>query len=235
MKMKVYLAVGTTVLVAAALAHAVTPTRTFRTPASMQGVIQDTDLAGKPTYDFEKFIGRNLVNLALGTALGTARSNEVLAIEFLCDSSSASLVVFDRAGASNLATIATSSSIDVVQQQDKDSTSFPNRERFVARLDVATLGTSSNGLAGGFLTVAGRVHLNPTNGCPRTILVDTDRRQDRDCGDSAAVKNTEDKDRSKQIGGRGHFIGVLDMITSGSTNTVLVPEGAFSIERLLAP
>jgi hypothetical protein len=90
-------------------------------------------------------------------------------------------------------------------------------------------------LAGGFLTIAGRVYLNPTNGCPRSLLVDTDRRQDKVCGDPAAVKNAEDKDRTKQIAGRGHFIGVIDMITSAATNTVLVPDGHLSIERLLAP
>ena len=234
MKMHACLVVGAMILTATAPAI-LAQTRTFRTPASMEGVIQDADLAGKPTYNFEGFIGRDLVNLALGTALGTPRSNEVLAIEFTCDSSSATLVVFDRATTNNLATIATSTSIDVVQQQDKDSAAFPNRERFVTRMDVATLGTSSNGLAGGFLTIAGRVYLNPTNGCPRSLLVDTDRGQDRVCGDPTAVKNTEDQDRTKQLAGRGHFIGVIDMITSAATNTVLVPDGHLSIERLLAP
>jgi len=234
MKIKTCLVIGAMILTASAPAI-LAQTRTFRTPTSMVGVMQDTDLAGKPTYDFEGFIGRELVNLALGTALGTPRSNEVLAIEFTCDSSSADLVVFDRAGSSNLATIATSSSIDVVQQQDNDSAAFPNRERFVTRMDVAALGASSNGLAGGFLTVAGRIFLNPTNGCPRALLVDTDHRQDKVCGDLPAVKDAEEKDRFRQIAGRGHFIGVIDMVTGGVTNTVLVPDGHLSINRLLAP
>jgi len=234
MKMRACLVVGALVLTATTPAI-LAQTRTFRTPASLEGVVQDTDLAGKPTYNFEGFIGRDLVNLALGTALGTPRSNEVLAIEFTCDSGSANLVVFDRVGSSNLATVATSTSIDVVQQQDKDSAAFPNRERFVMRMDVGTLGTSSNGLAGGFLTVAGRVYLNPTNGCPRALLVDTDRRQDKVCGDPAAVKNTEEMDRTKQVAGRGHLIGVIDMVTSAARNTVLIPDGHLSIDRQLAP
>ncbi len=234
MKTEACLVIGALILATTAPAG-LAQTRTFRTPASLEGVMQDTDLAGKPTYNFEGFIGRDLVNLALGTALGTSRSNEVLAIEFACDSGSANLVVFDRTGSSNLATIATSTSIDVVQQQDNDSAAFPNRERFVMRMDVATLGTSSNGLAGGFLTVAGRVFLNPTNGCPRALLVDTDRRQDKACGDPTAVKDREDKDRSRRVAGRGHFIGMIDMITSAATNTVLVPDGHLSIDRQLAP
>lgn len=234
MRLKASLVIGALILTATTPAL-LAQTRTFRTPAALEGVIQDTDLAGKPTYDFEGFIGRDLVNLALGTALGTPRSNEVLAIEFTCDSGSASLAVFDRTTSSNLATIATSTSVDIVQQQDRDAAAFPNRERFVTRMNVATLGTSSNGLAGGFLTVAGRVYLNPTNGCPRALLVDTDRRQDKICGDPTAVKDTEDKDRSKLVAGRGHFIGVIDMVTGAATNTVLVPDGHLSIDRQLAP
>jgi hypothetical protein len=67
------------------------------------------------------------------------------------------------------------------------------------------------------------------------LLVDADRSQDKVCGDPTAVKNTEEKDRSKQVAGRGHFIGVIDMITAAATNTVLVPDGHLSITRLLAP
>lgn len=211
------------------------PTRTFRTPAAFERVIQDTDGAGKPQYDFEGFIGRDLVNLALGASRGTTRTNEVLAFEVACDSSSAQLVVFDKAAASNIATIATSSRIDIVQQQDNDLAAFPNRERFVTLLDVATLGNSSNGLAGGYLTMAGRIHLNPTNGCPRAVLVDTDRRQDKLCGDPKEIKDTEEKDRFKLSAGRAHFIGVLDIVSGGSTNTALVPIGALSINRQLIP
>ena len=210
-------------------------TRTFRTPAAIVGVIQDTDIGGKPQYDFEGFAGHDLVNLALGTPLSTVRTNEVLALEVECDSSSASLAVFDKAASSNIATIATSSRIDVVQQQDDDATAFPNRERFVTVLDVATLGNGSNGLAGGFLTIAGRLHLNPTNGCPRAVLVDTDRREDKLCDDRKDVKDTEERDRFKPRAGRGHFIGVLDIISLGKTNTVLVPAGALSINRQLLP
>lgn len=236
MKMKTWLAVGAGILLASASGVlAGTPTRTFRSPAAIQGVIQDTDLAAKPVYDFEKFIGADLVNLALGTALGTVRTNEVLALEFACDSGSAQLVVYDKAASNNIATIATSSRIDVVQQQDKDSTAFPNRERYVAHLDVASLGNGSNGLAGGYITIAGRVHLDPATGCPRALRVDTDRRQDNECGDSKAVKDSEDKDPSKFLAGRAHFVGVLDVVTAGTSHTILVPAGALTIRRQLLP
>jgi hypothetical protein len=230
-----WLAVGV-VIAMTAMSTAFAQTNTFRTPARFVRVIQDTNGAGKPQYDFETFIGRDLVNLALGTARGTTRTNEVLALEITCDSSSVQLVVFDKAASSNIATIATSSSIDIVQQQDNDLTAFPNRERFVTVLDVATLGNGSNGLVGGFLTVAGRIHLNPTNGCPRAVLVDTDRREDKICGDPKDTKNTDgDNDRSKFRAGRAHFIGVLDIVSGGSTNTALVPAGALTIWRQLLP
>lgn len=234
MRMNRWLTVGAVISMAAS-SVAFAQTRTFRTPAAVVGVIQDTDIGGKPQYDFEGFAGHDLVNLALGTPLSTVRTNEVLALEVECDSSAASLVVFDKAASSNIATIATSSRIDVVQQQDNDATAFPNRERFVAVLDVATLGNGSNGLDGGFLTVAGRLHLNPTNGCPRTVLVDTDRHEDKLCGDPKDIKDTEERDRFKPRAGRGHFIGVIDMISLGKTNTVLVPVGALSINRQLLP
>lgn len=236
MKMKTWLAVGAVVLLASASGVlAGTPARTFRSPAAIQGVIQDTDLAAKPVYDFEKFIGADLVNLALGTALGTVRTNEVLALEFACDSSSAQLVVYDKAASNNIATIATSSRIDVVQQQDRDSTAFPNRERYVAHLDIGSLGNGTNGLTGGYITIAGRVHLDPATGCPRALRVDTDHRQDNECGDPKAVKDSEDKDPSKFLAGRAHFVGVLDVVTAGTSHTILVPAGALTIRRQLLP
>src|ERR1039457_5810716 len=94
MKMHACLVVGAMILTATAPAI-LAQTRSLSTPASMEGVIQDADLAGKPTYNFEEFIRRYVVKLALGTALGTPRSNEVLAIAIACDSSSASLTLFD--------------------------------------------------------------------------------------------------------------------------------------------
>jgi hypothetical protein len=236
MKIQGWLAVGAVISIAAS-STVFAQTRTFRTPASFEGVSQGADLAGKPTYSFEVFDGEDLVNLALGTALGTPRTNEVLAIEFTCDSSSVDLVVFDKATSNNLAVIASSSKISVVQQQDSDATAFPNRERFAAEMDVASLGNDTNGLISGFIDIAGRVYLSPTNGCPRALLVDTDRKDDNVCGDPTLVTDKLETIKGKGVAlyaGRGHFHGSLDVISSSATNTVLVPDGSLSIERLLA-
>ena len=210
-------------------------TRTFRAVTSMVGVIQDTNLAGKPQYEFETLQGHDLVNLALGTPLDTVRSNQVMALEVNCDSSAMKLVVYDKAAGSNLVTFATSSSVDVVQQQDNDTAAFPNRERFVARLDVAPTGNATDGFVGGYLTVAGRLHLNPTNGCPRAVLVDADRRQDLALNDHREPRNRDDVDRLVRFAGRAHYIGVLQVVTGGTTNTVLVPNGNLSLRRQLIP
>jgi hypothetical protein len=236
MKTRACLTVSVAILAATGVvALADGASRTFRTPAAMQGVIRDTDVGGKPAYDFEGFAGHDLVNLALGTPLSTKRTNEVLAVQVECDNSAVALVVFDRAGSSNLATIATSTRIDVVQQQNDDTTAFPNRERFVTLMNVATLGSGSNGLAGGYLTVAGRIHLNPATGCPRAVRVDTDRRDDRRCGDPTEAKETIEKDPTQLRAGRAHFIGVLDIISEGNAHTVLVPVGTLTIRRQLSP
>lgn len=236
MKIRTYLGVGTITLLAASSAVWAQTNRTFRTPAAIVGVLQGADVAGKPQYDFENFAGHDLVNLALGTPLTTARTNEVLALEVACDSSSAKLVVFDRTASSNITTIATSSRIDVVQDQGKkDTATFPSHERFVALMNMATLGTSSNGLVGGYVALAGRIHLDPVTGCPRAVRVDTDRKQDRLCGDPKAIKDMEITEHSKLIAGRAHFAGVLDIVSLGTTNTVLVPSSALNINRQLAP
>jgi hypothetical protein len=237
MKIQGWLAV-TAVISIAASSTVFAQTRTFRTPASFEGVIQNTDVAGKPAYEFEGFDGADLVNLALGTELGTTRTNEVLAIEFTCNSNTVSLVVFDKATSNNLAVVATSTQMSVVQQQDNDSTAFPNRERFAAEMDVAALGNETNGLVSGFIDIAGRVYLSPTNGCPRALLVDTDRKDDGKCGDPKLITDKLEKINGRDValfGGRGHFHGSLDVISLSKTNTVLIPDGALSIERLLAP
>jgi len=237
MKSKIWVAVGLIATTAAAItASAASTNVTFRTPASFEVVIQD-EAGGKPSYGFQGYIGADLVNLALGTDIGTVRTNELLALEVACDSSSAELVVFDKAGGSNLVTIATSSKITVVQQQDNPVTAFPDRERFATEMDIAAVGSSSNALLSGFLDVAGRLFLNPTNGCPRAVRVDTDRKQDKECGDPSAVTDTNDKNVPKdvaKIAGRGHFHGAFSAVIAGQTNTVVVPDGALSIDRLLA-
>jgi hypothetical protein len=234
--------------VAAMTASAASTNVTFRSPASFEGVFQG-EVGGKPAYEFEHLIGADLVNLALGTALGTLRTNEVLALEVACDSSSAELVVFDKATKSNLVTIATSSSpkIIVVQQQDNPASAFPDRERFATEMDIVpSAGSNANALVSGFVDVAGRLYLNPTNGCPRAVLVDTDRKQDAICGDPKGVtvstdvssghKKLKGKDEDEtEVAGRGHFHGALSAVFAGQTNTVVVPDGALSIDRQLAP
>jgi hypothetical protein len=244
MKIRTYLAVSAVISLAASSVVWAQTNRTFRSPASFQGVFQG-DVGGKPAYEFEHLIGADLVNLALGTALGTARTNEVLAFEVACDSSNAELVVFNKATGSNLVTIATSSRITVVQQQDNARAAFPNRERFATEMNVvASVGSNANALVSGFVDVAGRLYLNPTNGCPRTVLVDTDRKQDSRCGDPKGVTQSTDltvghkknkiKD-DKEVAGRGHFHGALTAIIAGQTNTVVIPTGSLSIAKQLAP
>jgi len=207
-------------------------TRTFRSPAAFVGVSQG-EVANKPAYNIVPLIGADLVNLALGTAPGTPRTNEVLALGFDCAGTNVDLVVFDRTSSNNIATIASSSSFDTVEQAKKKKV-ISDGERFVAMLNVASLGNSTNGLLGGYLTLAGRIYIG-TNGCPQAIRVDTDRRSDKECGDPTAVKDNEGDGRPKAFAGRAHFIGVLDVLSDGSTNTVLVPTGALSINRQLSP
>ena len=217
-------------------ALAVAPsTRTFRTTASVRAIFQvpnplatNTALLAKDTFS-----GHDLVALALGTPLSTVLSNQVLALEIACGSSAASLVVFDRSLSSNIVTIAASTHIDALTAQDNPAAAGPNRERFVIQMGVHTNGF----LVGGFLTIAGRVHLDPTNGCPRALLVDTDRRDDKVFGD-AGIKNADEdaKVKDKVIAGQAHLIGVVNAIfTDGSTNVTLLPFGQLTVKRQLLP
>ena len=235
MKLKNWAVVGaaiTVVGVVAALAVVVltNPLRVFRTTASMVAVGQGTNsVSGHPEYDFALLNGENLVSLALGTE---PTSNQVFAMEIDCDSGFATLVVFDKSN-SNITTIASSTSIDTVRQQGLKS-NFVNSERFVARFDVNSVGD----LAGGFLTVAGRLNLD-TNGCPHAVVIKLDRDvNDTQLGDQAVV-NTEQDGKSKdtalrtQRAGRAHFIGVLDVFGGGGTNTVLIPQGRMTFLRQL--
>jgi hypothetical protein len=235
MKLRTCLAIGAVTAIAGGTGAFATGTNiTFRTPTAFEEVIQG-EVGGKPAYEFEGFAGVDLVNLALGTELGTVRTNEVLALEVACGSGSASLVVFDKAGDSNIAVIATSSLITVVQQQDNPASAFPNRERFATEMTVASVGGNSNKLVSGFLDLAGRLYVNPTNGCPRAVLVDTDRKQDKICGDPKAITDKIETIKTKEVGGRAHFHGALVELIAGQTNTVVVPDGAMSIQRELAP
>lgn len=234
MKSKRWLVVGLAVVAASALSvWAVDPIETFRTTAAVGTVFQSVNplATNTPAFGFLPLAGHDFVNLALGTPLATTRTNEVLALEIDCASSQASLVVFDKTASSNLATIATSSSFAPVVQQDNPATAAPNRERFVAQMDINEVGF----IVSGFLTVAGRIYLNPTNGCPRALLVDIDRGQDKLFAD-AKVKDTDDKDTTKNVSGFAHVIGVANVLgQTGSTNTFLIPFGRLNMRRQLAP
>jgi len=206
------------------------PDRVFRTTASMVAVGQGSNsVSGHLEYDYAFLNGSNLVSLALGA---DPTSNQVFAMEIDCDSGVASLLVFDKSD-SNITIIATSSSIDKVRQQGLKA-NFVNSERFVARFDVNPVGN----LAGGFLTVAGRLDLD-SNGCPQAVLIKLDRdSNDVQLGDQD-VANTEQDSKSKdpdlrtRRAGRAHFIGVLDVVGGGGTNTVLIPFGHMTFRRQL--
>jgi len=218
---------------AALTAWAVTqPARTFRTTAALLGYYQSGNVAQQPQYGVLPVAGHDIVNFVLGAEYGTARTNEVLAIAFDCPPTSATMVVWDKTGASNLAVVATSTSIDTVVQQDPKF-NFPDRARFVAQMQVQPGGSVSNALLGGFLTVAGRLYLG-SNGCPHAILKDTDTKSDSTLGDGI-VKNNDDKEKLVEHTGEAHVIGVVDVIVFGSTNTVLVPEGRLNFSRQLSP
>jgi len=212
------------------------PTRTFRTTASIGAVFQVPNPAATNTalLAFDTFAGHDLVNLAMGTALTTVRTNQVLAMEINCDSTFARLVVFDTGLLSNIVDIAGSTNIFALTGQDDAGAAGPNHERFVMRMEVNTNGF----LVGGFMTVAGRVYLDPTNGCPRAVLIDTDRGHDKGLAD-AALKNLDDKVKDKEIAGEAHLIGVVNAIflEGGGvvTNTTLLPFGQLTMRRQLLP
>ena len=236
MKAKRWIVIGTVASAAAVLTALAVPAaeRTFRTTASVGAVFQapnplntNADVLG-----FDRFAGHDLVNLALGTALTTVRTNEVLALEIACGSASASLVVFDRTLASNTVIIATSSRVTALTGQDDPSAVGPGHERFVIQMGVHT----NNFLIGGFLTVAGRVFLTPSNGCPVAVLRDTDRGEDKGFAD-AAIKNLDIKtEKDKSLAGEAHLIGVVNVeFANGATNTVLLPFGQLTMRRQLLP
>ena len=238
MNAKNYALLGVAGLAAAAIsAYAIVGTsKTFRTTASLIGVTQGSDpLTTNPEYDDVILAGRNLVNLAMGRSVNdTNVPGQVMAMTFDCDLSSASLVVYDRSTSNVVATIAGSTSVDAVKQQDTNRTG-PNRARFVAHLQVLRNGNVAYGLLGGYLTIAGHVRLDPVTGCPVPVLIGLDHDPlDRLVGNNE-IPNRVDPD---QLGlarrtGLAHLIGVLDVVNYSKTNTVLIPFGDLSIRREL--
>ena len=235
-KKRIFLGVASLALAAAAAYATGVGTVTLRTLGYFIGLTQGTDpITGNPRFVDADFAGHNLVDLAMGReASDTNVPNQVLAMTFACDLSSANLVVYDELTSNVVATIAASTSVDSVQQQD-DNEAGPNRAYFVAVLQIGPNGNPTTSLLNGYFTVAGRLHLNPTNGCPRPVEVWLDRDPlDRLVGD-AELSPREDPDWRPLIKrtGLAHLIGVVDLVVDGGTNTVLVPHGSLSIRREL--
>jgi len=237
MKIKKRILLGLAGLAVAAIvayAGGVVGTKTFRTTGYFIGLTQGTNpVTGHPIYDYVDFAGHNLVNLAMGRNLtDTNVPKQVMAMTFACDLSAADLVVYDESTSNVVATIAASTSVDSVRQQDTNRKG-PNRAHFVAVLQIGQNGNETNGLLSGYFTVAGRVNLNPETGCPEPVLVSLDRDPLDRLDDDIELPASDDPDSVPLTvrTGLAHLIGVVDAVTEGTTNTVLVPYGGLSIRR----
>ncbi|MGA2139798.1 MAG: hypothetical protein ABSH14_13145 [Verrucomicrobiia bacterium] len=234
MKAKRWIVIGTVASAAAVLTALAVPvaTRTFRTTAAVTAVLQIADPLAPSTALLATLplAGHDLVSYSLGTT--NVLTNQVLALEINCDSSQANIVVYDKALHSNILVIATSTRIDALTSQDDPTAAGPNRERFVMQMGVNTNGF----LIGGYVTVAGRVYLDPATGCPRALLKDTDKRWDKTFGE-IVVKDLDDKtDKGKSIAGEAHLIGMVNsIVVGGSTNVFLLPFGHLTIKQQLLP
>lgn len=229
-------AAGLAVASVAAYATGVVGSKTFRTTGYFLGITQGTDpVTSHPRFDQLNLAGHNLVNLAMGRNLtSTNVPSQVMAMTFECDLSAANLVVYDKHSSNIVATIAASTTVDSVKQQNTNLKG-PNRAHFVALLQLGQNGNTTNGLAGGYLTIAGRVNLNPLTGCPEPVFfaLDRDGLDRLDGNIELPAKDDPDSERLTVRAGLAHLIGVVDAITDGKTNTVLVPYGGLSIRREL--
>jgi hypothetical protein len=211
--------------------------KTFRTTGYFVGLAQGTNpVTEKPVYSNVSFAGHNLVNLAMGRSLtNTNFPNQVMAMTFDCDLSSADLVVWDLATSNTVAVIAASVSVDAIYQQDALNRVGPNHAHFVASLQVGQTGNETNGVAGGYFTVAGRLNLNPITGCPQPVFVALDRDTLDKVDDDMELPASLDPDPTPlfERTGLAHLIGVVDLVTWGNPHTVLVPYGGLSIRREL--
>jgi hypothetical protein len=210
---------------------------TLRTTGYFVGLTQGSNaVTGTPLYQNLSFAGHNLVNLAMGRSLtDTNHPGQVMAMTFACDLSSANLVVYDLTVSNTVATIAASVSVDAVYQQDPTSRQGPNRAHFVATLPVTPGGNDTNGLAGGYFTVAGRINLDPVTGCPQPVLVVLDRDSLDKVDDDMELPADLDPDTVPLTmrTGLAHLIGVVDLYAGGNPHQVLVPYGGLSIRREL--
>jgi hypothetical protein len=208
--------------------------RTFRTTALLLGIVQgEHPVTGAPAIDSVVLRGHQLVDLALGRPIGdTSHPEQVLALTIACDLGSAELVVFDRFAARSIATLAHSTSFDAIRAQGPRAPA-PNRAHFVARFDVDENGNASDGIVAGFATVAGRLNLNPQTGCPEAVLVSLDRDPSDKRFGYKDLTDRDDADDAKNVlrAGHAHLIGVLDLVSAGASEKVLVPLGRLSIRR----
>ena len=196
----------------------------FRTVAYIVAVSQSSS-SGVPRYSYEAWGGHDLA--ALASSAGPT-NDQVLAVAINCDSTAASLLVYDRSN-SNMTTIAQTTAFDKVQQADP-VTGNTNQERFVAVFEVQPVGS----LVGGYLTLAGRLYLD-ANGCPTALsskeqkLFDhkekIDKTYDKNVGDRDIANVDPNSKLLTNRSGQAHFMGVLDVVSSGKTNTVLIPNG----------
>jgi hypothetical protein len=203
------------------------PVKVFRTTAGMIALGQGSNsISGDPEYNAASLDGSNLCALALGE---NPDSNQVFAMSINCDSTSASLIVWDKSVSNSVATVATSTSFDTIVSQGLKS-HYINNERFVAQFAVASTGK----LAGGTLTVTGRLHLG-TNGCPASVLtaLDVDPQDAVFCESGVANTDQDGKIKVAERAGRADFIGTLNVVESGSTNTWLLPLGHLSFNQVL--
>lgn len=199
----------------------------FRALSYGVGLYQSYDLDTKPVYSEQPIAGHDLVSAALGLSFTNVSTNIVQALTVDCESSNISLVAYDLATSNIVATLATSTSVTVVQEDNKDTAS-PNRERYVAQLTVA----NTNNLAGGFLTLAGRFWLNPTNGCPRAIRTTSDN-LDKIFEDFNSQNLDDKKDHDVMRAGIGHEVGVVNFLNGTNTTTVILPYVGVSVRREL--
>ena len=203
-------------------AYALVAPRTFQTAAQFYTFTQ-----GKSTAT--TLAGYHLANLAMGRiATSTAATNQVLALTLPCDFSSASLVVYDQSTAHVVATLANAGDLNPLIQL---VTNRDNQVRFLAQFQINHVGAPANGLLGGYLTVAGRLHANRTNGCPEAVSIKLDYdRHDHSFGDQNVPRSVDpDPTHTNLRTGLAHGAGVIDAVQNGITNTILIPYGFLSI------
>ena len=166
-KNRIILGVAFVALAAIATYAGAVASKTFRTDGYFIGIIQGTNaVTENPQYDFVDFNGHNLVNLTMGReANDRSDTNQVMAMTFACDLSSASLVVFDKSSNAIVATIAESTSVNSVKQQDPKAKG-PNHAHFVGAFQLIANGNTRNAVLGGNFEVAGRVNTRPDHWLP---------------------------------------------------------------------